>query len=236
VTDFTSAILLFVVFLYSTVCHEAAHAWVAHKLGDDTAKLGGQVSLDPIPHIKRAPIGMVVLPLIMLMTSGGRSLMGWGLAPYNPDWARRNPVKDAWVAVAGPAAKLILILISAITIRVFISLGYFDVPHSIGGLTTFATATTGSSVGMQAFATTMGTVFSMNLLLFAFNLIPLPPLDGSKIPLFFIRGTAANSYQEFLQNPSIAFVTMLVAFNGFGPIFMKVKLFAISLLYPGAFA
>lgn len=229
--DPATAILLYLVFLYSTVCHEAAHAWVAYKLGDDTAYRGGQVSLDPIPHIKRAPLGMVALPLIMLLTSG--TLIGWGLAPYNPEWARRNPAKDAWVAIAGPLANLALILLSAIAIRICLAQGLFVIPHG-NSLMSFAQAGPDAGPGLQAFAVTIGTVFSLNLLLFTFNLIPLPPLDGSKLPLFFLRGTTANSYQEFLQNPSLAFVTMFVAFRGFGPIFATIRDFARGLLYTGA--
>jgi Zn-dependent protease len=232
VIDPATAILLYIVFLYSTVCHEAAHAWVAYRLGDDTAYRGGQASLDPIPHIKRAPLGMVVLPLIMLLTSG--TLIGWGLAPYNPEWARRNPAKDAWVALAGPLANLALIILSAITIRICLAQGLFTFPTG-RGLTAFAQAAADAGPVLQAFAMTIGTIFSLNLLLFTFNLIPLPPLDGSKLPLFFLRGSTANSYQEFLQNPSLAFVTMMVAFQGFGPIFASIRTFARNLLYAGAF-
>ena len=226
--DPQSAILLFIVFLYSTVCHEAAHAWVAHKLGDDTAYRGGQVSLDPIPHIKRAPMGMIVLPLIMLFTSG--LLMGWGLAPYDRDWARRFPVKDAWVAVAGPLANLALLLLAAIAIRIGLAQGVFAVP-SVLRMTSFAVAVPGSGAAMQALATTLGVVFGMNLLLLVINLLPLPPLDGSKLPLFFLRGSTANRYQDAIQSPTLSLIAMLVMINGFGPIFRVVAGFALNLLY-----
>ena len=224
--DPATAIVLYIVFLYSTVCHEAAHAWLAHKLGDDTAYRGGQVSLDPIPHIKRAPLGMVVLPLIMLLTSG--MLIGWGLAPYNPEWARRNPTKDAWVAVAGPLANLLLIVLSAITIRVCIAQGVF-VPSS----NSFAQAASGAGPGAQALAMTVGAIFGLNLVLFVLNLLPLPPLDGSKIPLFFLRGDAANRYQELLQNPTLGLVTFLIIFNCLGPILGPIQVLAHSILYSG---
>src|SRR5436190_7365182 len=102
------AILLtaYVVFLYSTVCHEAAHAWVAHKLGDSTAYHGGQVSLDPIPHIRREPLGMVVVPLLGLFING--SLLGWASAPLDPLWAAKHPRRSALVALAGPASNFLL--------------------------------------------------------------------------------------------------------------------------------
>ena len=230
--DLQSAIILFVVFLYSTVCHEAAHAWVAHRLGDDTAYRGGQVSLDPIPHIKRAPLGMLVLPLIMLATSG--TIIGWGLAPYDRDWARRFPMKDAWVAVAGPLANLALVLFAAIAIRIGLAQGFFETPQALR-MTSFAVAAAGSGAVVQALAMTLGVIFGLNLLLLVFNLLPLPPLDGSKIPLFFLRGSTANRYQETIENPSLALIAMLVAINGFGPIFNVVAVWGFKLLYAGRF-
>ena len=229
VIDPQSAILLFIVFLYSTVCHEAAHAWVAYRLGDDTAYRGGQVSLDPIPHIKRAPMGMVVLPLIMLFSSG--MLIGWGLAPYNRDWARLYPRKDAWVAVAGPAANLVLLVLAAVAIRVGLAMEAFVVPERVGLMTSFAVAAEGKGAVVQMVAMTLGTVFGMNLLLLVINLLPLPPLDGSKLPLFFLRGSAANNYQDAIQNPSLALIAILVMFNSLGPIFRTVRGYALQMLY-----
>ncbi len=228
--ELQSAILLFIVFLYSTVCHEAAHAWVAYKLGDDTAFRGGQVSLDPIPHIKRAPIGMIVVPLIMLFTSGG--LIGWGLMSVDREWARRNPVKDAWVSLAGPLANLALLLLAAIAIRIGLAQGIFEVPGKLM-MTSFAAPAEGSGQRIHALAMTLGVIFSMNLLLFIFNLLPLPPLDGSNLPLFFLRGATANAYKDAIENPALAMVAILVAVNGFGPIFDVVAVFAFKLLYSG---
>jgi Zn-dependent protease len=72
----------YVAFLFSTTCHEASHALVAKLGGDDTAALGGQVSLNPIPHIRREPFGMVLIPLLAFFMSG--SMIGWASAPYDP--------------------------------------------------------------------------------------------------------------------------------------------------------
>src|SRR5688500_6126712 len=120
------AILLtaYFVFVYSTVCHEAAHAWVAHKLGDDTAYLGGQVSLDPIPQIKREPIGMVVVPLISLFGYG--RLIGWASAPLDPLWVARHPQRSAVVAIAGPVANIILCLGAAVFMFIGAKNGIFS--------------------------------------------------------------------------------------------------------------
>src|SRR4051812_20032987 len=103
-------VTMFVVFVYSTTCHEAAHAWVAMKLGDRTAYEGGQVSLDPTPHIMREPIGMLLVPVISLFTSGWA--MGWATAPLSAQWVRDNPVKSAWVSVAGPIANFLLCVLA----------------------------------------------------------------------------------------------------------------------------
>src|SRR5947207_14525690 len=77
----------YVAFLFSTTCHEAAHALAAKIGGDDTAFAGGQVSLNPVPHIQREPWGMVVIPILSLIMTG--NLFGWASAPYDPCWCGR---------------------------------------------------------------------------------------------------------------------------------------------------
>ena len=86
--------LEYVVFLFSTTCHEAAHAIVATRGGDTTALEAGQVSLSPLPHIRREPFGMVIMPLIGIAT--GTGLIGWASAPYNPQWAAQYPGTERW--------------------------------------------------------------------------------------------------------------------------------------------
>ncbi len=98
----------YVVFLFSTSLHEAAHAWAAQRGGDPTAYLGGQVSLDPRPHIRREPFGMLLLPLFTAVTSGWP--IGYASAPYDPVWAANHPRRAAWMSLAGPAANLLLVL------------------------------------------------------------------------------------------------------------------------------
>src|SRR5437764_15474891 len=103
----------YVVFLFSTTCHEASHALVA-KLGGDTTA-ARQVSLNPVPHIQREPWGMVVFPILSLIVT--RNLFGWASAPYDPLWERRHPRRAAWMALAGPATNYTLMLIAAVTLR-----------------------------------------------------------------------------------------------------------------------
>ena len=87
--QFTLLPLWYVVFLLSVTCHEGAHAWAAYRGGDPTAYLGGQVSLNPIPHVRREVVGTVLIPLMSYMYAGW--MMGWASAPYDPNWQDRYP-------------------------------------------------------------------------------------------------------------------------------------------------
>ena len=127
--DFALGLKWYLVFLFSTTAHEAAHAWAALKLGDDTAHRGGQVTLDPTPHLKREPIGMIAVPIISYLLGGW--MIGWASAPYDPRWAMQYPKRAAAMALAGPVSNFIILLLSAIAIRVGIAMGHFDAPQSI---------------------------------------------------------------------------------------------------------
>ena len=109
-TDIGHALAYYAVFLVSVTIHEAAHAWAALLGGDPTAYHGGQVSLDPRPHIRREPAGMLWIPLISALLTGWP--MGFASAPYDPAWARRHPRRAAWMALAGPAANLLLVALA----------------------------------------------------------------------------------------------------------------------------
>jgi hypothetical protein len=98
-----TGLVWYMVFLFSVTLHEAAHAWAAQRGGDPTAYLGGQVSLDPRPHIRREPFGMVILPLFTAITSGWP--IGYASTPYDPVWALNHPRRAAWMSLAGPAAN-----------------------------------------------------------------------------------------------------------------------------------
>src|SRR5580704_4114037 len=108
----TLGLVWYVAFLFSTVCHEAAHALAAKLGGDLTAAEGGQVSLDPIPHIRREPFGMVVFPILSYAVGGW--MMGWASAPFNPQWALQHPRRSAWMSLAGPGANFSLTILSAL--------------------------------------------------------------------------------------------------------------------------
>lgn len=196
----------FVVFIFSTTLHEAGHAFAAWKLGDSTAYEGGQVSLNPLPHIQREPIGMVLVPIISFALNGW--MMGWASAPYDPEWAHRHPKRAAIMAAAGPAGNLLLALLSGIVIRL--------VGTPEGGL------------GM-----TLLILFYLNLLLFVFNLLPVPPLDGSAILPMFMSDGMARRYRDFLHQPMFSLLGLLLAWKVFPYLFAPIQEVAFRLLAPG---
>ena len=116
----------YVAFLFSTTCHEAAHALAAKLGGDLTAFHGGQVSLDPIPHIRREPFGMVVFPILSYIVGGW--MMGWASAPFDPLWAQRHPRRAAWMSLAG--ANLSLTVLAGLAIHAGLWMGLFAHPDS----------------------------------------------------------------------------------------------------------
>lgn len=226
--DLTTGIISYVVFVYSTVCHEAGHAWTAHRLGDDTAYSGGQVSLDPTPHIRREPIGMVVAPILSFLLGGG--LLGWASAPYDPVWAERHPRRAAWMALAGPAANLALVLAAGLLIRAGVEWQVFTVPD-FADRTHVTAALAGD--GWAFAALVLSIVYSLNLLLFVFNLIPLPPFDGSSVVMLLMSERTAAKYQNFLAHGSLQIFGFIVAWQAIGQIFPAVFFPSLSLLYPG---
>jgi Zn-dependent protease len=201
----------YVVFLFSTTCHEASHALVAKLGGDSTAALGGQVSLNPIPHIRRSFFGMVVFPIASFLLSGG--MIGWANAPYDPLWERRHPRRSGWMALAGPAANFTLMLLAALALRV----GRESLYDYANARPTFA-------------GLTLMIVFSLNLLLGTFNLLPVPPLDGSTAIMLFMPETAAQRYLDWIRGNSFAMAGLLVALVLFSKVFPYVETFARQIL------
>ena len=215
------------VFLYSTVLHEAGHAWAAQKLGDDTAYHGGQVSLDPTPHIRREPFGMVLVPLLSYFLRGW--MIGWASAPYDPHWAQTYPRRAAWMALAGPAANLALLILAALLVRWGIAADVFTIGTNGGSF--FQLVEGNGGRGWEFLAALLSITFWLNLVYFVFNLLPLPPLDGSCVPLLFLSSSAAEKYQEFMWNPSMQLFGVLIAWQIFSPLFRPIAEVALRLLF-----
>jgi Zn-dependent protease len=202
--------IYYMVFLFSTTCHEAAHALVAKLGGDNTADLGGQVSLNPIPHIRRSPYGMVVFPILSFLFFGG--MIGFASAPYDPSWARRHPHRAALMALAGPATNFTLMLLGALGIRMGLLFHWFE-----GGPQSF--------LPVLLFA-----VFSLNLLLGVFNLLPVPPLDGSSAIMLFMSEDRARGYLDWSRGGTFAMPGILIGIIIFNYVFPPIERFVQGLL------
>lgn len=221
------AVAWFLVFLFSTTLHEAAHAAVALRLGDSTAYQGGQVSLNPLPHIRREPFGMVLVPLISFFMSGW--MFGWASAPYDPAWSQRWPKRAGLMALAGPVANFSISILAAIGIRIGFSAGLFEIPSSLS----WGQMVQASETGSAGLATILSLLFSLNLILGVFNLLPLPPMDGSAVIQLLLPDEMARKLQDFYRMPMLGFMGILIAWNIFPVIFGPIFGFALGLLYSG---
>ena len=220
-------VVWYAVLLFSLTFHEAAHAWAARRGGDDTAYLGGQVSLDPRPHIRREPFGMVVFPILSFVLS--HSMLGWASTPYDPVWAQTHPRRAAAMSAAGPAANAILVLAAALAIRVGMAAGVFHAPESID----FEHLVAATSDGLAAsVALLLSVLFTLNLLLLVFNLIPFPPLDGANAVGLLFSDARARRVQVLLRNPRLSLVGLLLAWMAMPRIFGPIHRLAVNLLYP----
>lgn len=182
---------LVAVIVFSAVIHEVAHGVAADKLGDPTARYAGRLTLNPIVHLDA--FGSVFLPLILAIT-GSPLLFGWAKpVPYNPYNLRPGRFSEAMVAFAGPLSNLIIALIFAFLLRVELFAG----------------------AGTMLF-----TVVLVNVMLFLFNLIPIPPLDGSKILSAILPGPLARQYavlrNHLEMNPFFGFGIVLVVVLALG--------------------
>ena len=230
-TDPISGLLFYVVFLFAVTLHEAAHAWTALKLGDPTAYRGGQVTLDPRPHIKREPFGMVFLPLISVALIGWP--FGYASAPYDPNWAIRHPKRAGWMALAGPASNFLLAILAGIAIWGLIAAGVFAGPESVSFSHLVDPMRDGPWKGVAFFLSAM---YSLNLLLAIFNLIPVPPLDGSGALPLLLSDSATERYQRAIWgNSGLALMGILVAWYAFDFVFHPVWLAAVNLILPGSY-
>src|ERR1700693_1075531 len=199
-------VIWYIVFLFSTTCHEGAHSLAAKIGGDTTAFHGGQVTLNPIPHIRRSPFGLVVVPIISYFVA--HWMIGWASAPYDPTWQQRYPRRAAWMALAGPAANFTLVLLSALAIRAGISFGYFKIPEFVN-LTQITQAT---APGAAEFAATfLSIIFLLNLLLGTFNLLPVPPLDGNTGITIFMSQPVALRFLDWTRNQGLGMAGLLLA-------------------------
>lgn len=187
-----SQIMLLIFFLsillFSITFHEYCHAWAADKLGDPTAKELGRLTINPLAHID--PFGTVILPLTLFFLSGGSFTIGWAKpVPINPNQFK-NPKKDLkWIGASGPLANLILATLLALLVH----LGFPGKDLLLLGI-------------------------FINLLLAVFNLLPIPPLDGSRIVASFLPPQTALNYLKI--EPYGFFIVIALVYLGFFRLFL----------------
>lgn len=215
----------YAVLLFSLTFHEAAHAWVALRGGDPTAYLGGQVTLDPRPHVRREPFGTVIVPLLFFLTSG--FMIGWASTPFDPRWAWEHPRRAAWMSLAGPVANGVLVLAAALLVRLGLAAGVFAPPLAPG----FDAVASGVGGAWEAAAMLVSVLFSLNLLLAVFNLIPLPPLDGSGAVGLLLGEDTARRFMLLTARPAFAIGGLLVAWFLIPAVYWRIYAAAFRLLY-----
>lgn len=182
-----------IVLVFSVIAHEVAHGVVANALGDPTARLAGRLTLNPIPHID--PIGSVLVPGVLLALNaltGGGFVIGWAKpVPYNPNNLRNPRMGSALIGAAGPLTNFAIALVAGFAVRLMLA----------GAIP----ATEGAIIILTLFA-------YINLLLGLFNLLPIPPLDGSKVLFAFVR--LSYRTQAMLESNGLILVLLFVLLFG----------------------
>jgi Zn-dependent protease len=175
------AIFEFAVLLFSLSLHEAAHAWMASRLGDPTARMLGRVTLNPIKHID--PIGTIILPAIMLIVSPG-FLFGWAKpTPVTPANFKNLTRDDILTTIAGPGSNILAALGATLVLLLLsrTSASGAAIVHQIAATGRISDTLLASSPTLVPLVLIFYLAMFLNLILAAFNLLPLPPLDGSHV-------------------------------------------------------
>ncbi len=180
-------IFTIIVLIMSVVVHEVSHGYIANFLGDPTARLQGRLTLNPINHID--PIGSILVPLASYFLGG--FVIGWAKpVPFNPYNLRAGKWGPAIVALAGPASNLLLAVIFSVLLRLGLSSSFITAPA----------------------ANIFSIIITINLILAIFNLIPVPPLDGSKL-LFAVLPYQWKAVQDFMERYQLVLIFVLIFFG-----------------------
>jgi len=194
--------------VFAITVHEVAHGWVASRLGDQTARMMGRLTLNPFTHMD--PIGTVLLPLVMIITTG--IAFGWA-KPVPVDWRNlRNPKRDmALVAIAGPAANLLMLVLWV----------------AILALTENVPGEAGFGAVLLSEMAAVGII--INIILIVLNLLPLPPLDGSRVVAAFLSPAMAVRYHS-LEKWGLLILVVLLFTGILGRILQPMVVFFLSLV------
>lgn len=184
-TNYIMMIFQVVVLVFSAIIHEYMHGWAADQMGDSTARDEGRLTLNPLPHID--PVGSILFPLLML-ASGIGFVFGWAKpVPYNPYNLRDKIYGGAKVALAGPLGNLITALFFGMILRF------------------------GPFVSLQ-FSQVLQIIVYINILLMVFNLVPIPPMDGSKVLMPFLPYSLQTKYAA-LERYGMFFILLFMFFG-----------------------
>lgn len=222
-------LLWFVVFLFSLSFHEAAHAWTSLRYGDDTGKLQGRITLNPLPHID--PFGTVLFPLVGMMAGG--MMFGWAKPVMtNPLLWRDKKKANIMVSAAGPISNFILMTIAFILIKVLLvtnvmQLNFFNTG---GPFNIIVPSAAESSSYLLPISTILSVFLTLNILLGIFNLLPIPPLDGSHVLESLLPPALAEGYEQ-IRPYGFLLLIALMYLGVFQYIINPVSQFIVSLLY-----
>ena len=202
----------FVVLLFSLSFHESAHAWTASRLGDDTARNLGRVSLNPLVHIDF--LGTVIMPLLQIFGPAGIPLFGWAKpTPYDPRNFRPGELRrgHVLVAAAGPLSNLVLAVAFAV--------GLFVAARTVRG-----------SVS-EPLLNLLFTGVLLNVALAVFNLVPLPPLDGSKVAAYGLPQALGEAYDRVVRPYGSWILLILFASGALSRVVSPVIVFLRDILF-----
>lgn len=179
-----------IVLVFSAIIHEYMHGWMADRLGDPTAKNLGRLSLNPIVHIDL--FGSILMPLLLIVTNAG-FIFGWAKpVPFNPMFLRDKKYGSAKVALAGPMGNLIVAVFFGLLLRFF---GAMIAEHSL------------------VFVDLLYIIVFINVLLMVFNLVPIPPMDGSKVIMPFLPISWQVKLAQLERSSGMFMVLLFVIFG-----------------------
>ena len=192
-----SSIFLYVIIIFSAILHEYAHAWAANQQGDQTAKYAGRLTLNPLVHIDRW--GTILMPIVLYFLSGGSFMFAYAKpVPFNPYNLRDQKLGPALVAVAGPLSNFLVAAVFAFFVRILAS----GVISPAAGLDSFL----GNLIGF------LSLIVYANIMLAIFNLLPVPPLDGSHILYAILPAPLADKLHDFFARYGFMILLVLIFF------------------------
>jgi len=221
IADFLSKLIIYmVVWIFSVSLHEFGHAWTSYKFGDDTAYRLGRVTLNPVPHID--PIGTLLLPLIGFVISFSSAanfpLIAWGKpTPVNPNLWRNKETANVCVSIAGIAINLLIAIVASIVMKLMISQGIITIENFREGL-------------ISIFFNFLYTLVLMNVGLAIFNLLPFPPLDGSKVLQTFLPRSFEPIF-NLLETYGFLILLVLLQLGVIRLIVVPLNSFVLNLLF-----